>query len=190
MSATTPDESAAHPSSRRSRTKGIIAIAIGAVLLLGGGTTLAYWSTSQSLATGTINTGDLNLTATEPAWTLTAANGTVTTGVDPSAVKLVPGDVLSLTEKLNVVLVGDTIKADLSFVRGGTLDPAFATSVTLKNGTTTLTPTSGTTYRLTSSATLSATVSITFASATANRQLVNTTIQPSDLTFSLTQTPS
>jgi alternate signal-mediated exported protein len=178
------------PKPRRSRTKGIVAIAIGAVLLLGGGTTFAYWSTSQSLSTGTINTGDLNLTASGAAWTLTAANGAVTNGVNPSTVKLVPGDVLTLTEQLAVTLVGDTIKADLTLVRGSGVDPALATAVTLKNGATTLTPTSGTTYRLTTSATLTATVTVTFASTTANRTLVNTAIAPTDLTFTLTQMPS
>jgi alternate signal-mediated exported protein len=186
----TADAPTTRPSSRGPRAKGILAIAIGAVLLLGGGTTLAYWSTSQSLSTGTIDTGDLNLTATDAAWTLTAADGTTTAGVDPSAVKLVPGDVLTLTENLAVVLQGDTIKADLALNRGAALDSALATSVTLKNGTTTLTPTSGTTYRLTSSADLTATVSITFASSTTGRQLVDTTVQPSDLSFSLTQTAS
>src|SRR5690606_34041315 len=56
-----------------SRTKAIVAIAAGAVLLLGGGTNLAYWSTTQSVAGGAISSGDLNLQTTgSPTWWLTA----------------------------------------------------------------------------------------------------------------------
>ena len=84
--------------SSRTRAKANVAIAAGAALLLGGGT-LAYWSTQQVIATGTINSGDLNLVAGTGTWTLQGVAQTAPTPVtDITTVKLVPGDVLTLTQ--------------------------------------------------------------------------------------------
>lgn len=43
-------------------TKGTIAAGVGVALLLGGGTTLAYWNDSVNMAGSTIQAGNLQLT--------------------------------------------------------------------------------------------------------------------------------
>ncbi|MCC3269664.1 alternate-type signal peptide domain-containing protein [Arthrobacter gengyunqii] len=102
--------------------KGALAIGVGAALLLGGGGTLAIWNDSETTAAGSITAGDLQLSPVvggDGKWT--NAVGTV---VDLNTYKVVPGDVLTYTQKLNVKLTGDLMTAKLSmtqptFVNGG-----------------------------------------------------------------------
>ncbi|MBD8043069.1 alternate-type signal peptide domain-containing protein [Arthrobacter sp. Sa2BUA2] len=89
--------------------KGALATGVGVALLLGGGGTLAVWNQSQVVKAGTIVAGDLNLVAGEGAWTNAAG-----TPVDPASYKVVPGDVLTYTQELDVTLVGDLMEAKLS----------------------------------------------------------------------------
>ena len=92
--------------------KGALAIGVGAALLLGGGGTLAIWNDSETTASGSITAGDLQLSPVvggEGKWT--NAVGTV---VDLNTYKVVPGDVLTYTQKLNVKLTGDLMTAKIS----------------------------------------------------------------------------
>lgn len=92
-------------------TKGALSIGVGAALLLGGGGTLAVWNAEATVAPGTIAAGDLNITAGAGTWT-NAAGKTI----DINNYKVVPGDVLTFTQALDMTLVGDQMKAKLEFV--------------------------------------------------------------------------
>lgn len=82
--------------------KGGIAAAAGLALLLGGAGSLAYWSDTESLSAGTINSGTLTLaSAADGAWDETITN-------------IVPGDVITYTETFNIEAVGDNLEAELS----------------------------------------------------------------------------
>lgn len=161
-----------------SRTKAIIAIAAGAVLLLGGGTTLAYWSTTQAIDAGAVNSGDLDLTAGTATWTLVGSTGSVTVA-DLADVQMVPGDVLTITQPVSVTLEGQTILAELAVDPTGTptLPEGYAVETSLTAVTT------GDPAALTAAddgATFNAVVTVTFDSATAGR--VSTAPASVDLT--------
>lgn len=99
----------------RSRTKAIVAIAAGAVLLLGGGTTLAYWSTQATVNGGTVASGDLNLTLVDtPAWSLIPEGGVSAPVTDITAIDIVPGDTVTLEQDVTLTLVGENLVADLT----------------------------------------------------------------------------
>lgn len=89
--------------------KGALATSVGVALLLGGGGTLAVWNVSQTANAGTIVAGDLNLVAGKGTWT--NAKGAK---IDPAVYKVVPGDVLTYTQELDVTLVGDLMEAKLT----------------------------------------------------------------------------
>lgn len=106
----------------RSRLTGILAIGAGALLLAGGGGTLAYWATSASLEAGTIESGHLDLELGDGSWTLQGlASGPAVDLDDLDDVIIVPGDVLTLTQELDVTLEGDTLVADLTVDDSGLL---------------------------------------------------------------------
>ncbi|WAP51142.1 alternate-type signal peptide domain-containing protein [Arthrobacter sp. ATA002] len=104
--------------------KGALATGVGVALLLGGGGTLAVWNDTAASASGSIVAGDLQLNPVagnegKGIWT-NAAN----TVVDLTKYKVVPGDVLTYTQKLDVVLSGDLMAAKLTmtppaFSKGG-----------------------------------------------------------------------
>ncbi|QWC10969.1 alternate-type signal peptide domain-containing protein [Arthrobacter jiangjiafuii] len=108
--------------------KGALAIGVGAALLLGGGGTLAVWNDSETTAAGQIASGELQLNPVvggEGKWT--NALGTVV-DLDPTNAvadyRVVPGDVLTYTQKLDVRLAGDLMTAKLtmstpSYTQGG-----------------------------------------------------------------------
>ena len=75
-------------------TRAAIAAAAGTALLLGTGSTLAYWNANVSAGSASITAGQLKVTQTgTPAWNL-IHNGITTAGVTPANLKLVPGDQL------------------------------------------------------------------------------------------------
>jgi len=186
---------------RRTRTrrrgvngKAIAAIVAGTALLLGGGGTYAYWSTQTALTAGTVNSGNLALSLGTGSWTLKGVLGAVTPVTNLANVKVVPGDVLTLTQPVTVTLVGDTLVADLavtqtsSFVTGPAAQYVkVAVSVPGLGA-----QTSANTYRVTpaTAGTLTATVTVTFDGATPNQVGVNTAIDLNQLAFSLTQASS
>ncbi|WP_181032371.1 alternate-type signal peptide domain-containing protein [Arthrobacter sp. ZGTC212] len=111
--------------------KGALAIGVGAALLLGGGGTLAIWNDSETTAGGSIVAGDLQLTQVvggEGKWTNAAG-----TEIKLADYRVVPGDVLTYTQKLNVKLTGDLMTARLTMTqpafKNGGFNPADVTVV-------------------------------------------------------------
>jgi len=175
------------------RTKGILAIAVGTALLLGGGGTYAYWSTQQALTAGTVTTGDLNLGLGTPSWTLTGVLSPAAPVADPAAVRIVPGDTLTLTQPVTVTLVGNTIQANLAVNTGSIVPADVAQYVSVAFTAPGLgTPTGTNTYRVTpaTAGTINATVTVTFSSSTPDRIAANTAVNLNNITFSLTQASS
>ena len=188
----TPPPAAAKRSS--ARTKGIVAVAAGTALLLGGAGSYALWTTSVDLGTGTIESGDLGLTLGTAAWELDGLIGgpIAIPAADLNAVRIVPGDVLELTQTVDVTLVGDTIEADLT-VDAGTafasgdladhVDVALAIDgAAAANGTFRVTPENA--------GELTATVTITFDQATPALAGTDETLDLAELGFTLTQVAS
>ncbi|WP_300266888.1 alternate-type signal peptide domain-containing protein [Microbacterium sp.] len=172
---------------RGSRTKAIVAIAAGAVLLLGGGTTLAYWSTQATIDGGTISSGDLNLTLVDsPSWSLTPEGGTSAPVPDIAAIDIVPGDTVTLTQDVTLTLVGDNLIADLPV--GGVTVPTgiVPTAVTLTDGTGATFSGTGLTSDL-NGETVTASVAFQFDPATADRDLVTTDFVFDDVQLTLEQ---
>jgi alternate signal-mediated exported protein len=104
--------------------KGAAAAAAGGVLLLGGAGSLAYWSSTQTVPGGTINSGSLALsTPTCGGWTLdtleTGPPATFTDG-DP----LVPGDVLTKTCTFTISATGNHLRATLGVTEADFVEPA------------------------------------------------------------------
>src|SRR4051794_29804387 len=85
-------------------TKGALAAAVAAVLLLGGAGTLAFWNASSPVAGGTLTTGTLKLSDVEcePTWT---------EGADTDVALLVPGDTVTKECTADIELTGDHISA-------------------------------------------------------------------------------
>ncbi len=82
--------------------KGGIAAAAGLALLLGGAGSLAFWSDTESLNGGTVNSGTLALSSNaDGAWDETITN-------------IVPGDVITYTETFEIEAVGDNLEAELT----------------------------------------------------------------------------
>lgn len=103
----------------RARTKAIIAIAAGAILLLGGGTTLAYWSTTQTITGVDTTSGNLDFTPTSAAtWELVSEGGTVTAPLTATS-RIVPGDFIRMTQDVTLALDGDNLFATFTAVVDG-----------------------------------------------------------------------
>ena len=97
--------------SMKKTTAAAVAAAVGAVLLLGGAGTLAYWSDTETSAAQTISSGTLDLgTLADGSWKVT--NGTVVDAAYTGAI--VPGDKLTKTVNVPVTLAGQNIKATLA----------------------------------------------------------------------------
>lgn len=182
----TRSENRAAPAGR-SRTKAIIAIAAGAVLLLGGGTTLAYWSTQATVDGGTVSSGDLNLTLVDtPAWSLTPAGDASAPVADITAINIVPGDTVTLEQDVTLTLVGDSLLADLT-VGGVTVPTGILPAVV------TVTDDLGATFSgtgLTSDLdgeTVTVSVAFQFDPATSDRELVLTGFSFEDVQLTLEQ---
>lgn len=106
-------------------TAAAVAAAVGAALLLGGAGTLAYWSDTETSATQTISSGNLDLgTLVDGTWTVT--NGSVVKANYTGAI--VPGDTLTKTVNVPVTLAGQNINATLAVTT-----PAVNTSPTLSD---------------------------------------------------------
>lgn len=179
---------------RHGKAKAILAIAAGTALLLGGGGTYAYWSTSTALSTGSVQSGDLNLTLGTSAWSLKGVLGSAISLTDPTTARIVPGDVLTLTQPVTVTLVGNTLQADLAVTQAANFvsGPA-AQYVKVAVNIPGLGAQTGTnTYRVTpaTAGNLQATVTVTFDANTPNLVGVNTPVDLSKLSFSLTQASS
>lgn len=189
-----PTQTATAPAPRSRRGTAILAIAAGTALLLGGGGTYAYWSTQTALTAGPVESGDLDLSLGTGTWTLQGVLGTAQTVTDLSAVRMVPGDVLTLSQPLEVTLVGDTIAADLTAELGptftaGTLGANLDVELTIDSYGT---ATAANTYRIIESDSGAATaqVTITFDPATPDQVGTNQSVDLDDIAFTLTQASS
>lgn len=95
--------------------------ALGAALLLGGPSSLAFWSGGKSSATQQVQSGNLDLGSSSE---LTVTNATIKqcTPTCPSAAApytggpIVPGDVITTTVSVPVTLLGDNLQAEFSVV--------------------------------------------------------------------------
>jgi len=167
--------------------KGSASVALGAALLLGGGGTLANWNASATQAPGTIVAGDLNVVNGVGAWT--DRNG------DPvtiSTYKVVPGDLLTFTQDLNVTLAGNKMAAEIA-TSGITATNGFTpANVTVSAPVLTLGG-SAVSNPLTATGatqTVKATITFEFKAATAARADVNATYNFNNVGFTLTQVNS
>lgn len=100
--------------------KGAISGTAGIILLLGGAGSFALWNGTASAQAGTVQSGTMTIANTpgsSPAWTVT--HGGVTTPIASiGAFRIVPGDTLTLTQKVDISASGDNLSAILS------LDPS------------------------------------------------------------------
>lgn len=106
-------------------TKGALATGAGVLLLLGGGGTLALWNTDEAISAGTVRAGQLDLTPDGGgAWTVTntAAGVTGQAITDIDDYRVVPGDVLTFTQTVDVTLEGDHMEATLAITPGAVTD--------------------------------------------------------------------
>lgn len=108
-------------------TKAAIATGAAVALLLGTGSTLAYWNDSANIAgQDAITAGTLQLTATAtPTWTITHTNGTTSTVASIGAVRIVPGDVLSYSFPASITAQGQNLRFSVGLA-GGSIVPADA----------------------------------------------------------------
>jgi alternate signal-mediated exported protein len=97
-------------------TKGAIASAAGVALLLGGAGTFALWNGSTTVAGGTLATGTLSIASTgSPTWTDASSTVVGGTPFNPALQKIVPGDVLTLTQQVVLSTTGKNLKANFTF---------------------------------------------------------------------------
>ena len=194
MSTSTAPAPTPRPARRPRRTTAILTIAVGAALLSAGGGTYAYWSTQTALEAGPVSAGDLDLALGAGTWTLKGVLGTPQSVTDLSTVKIVPGDVLTLTQPIDVTLVGTTIAADLraqvgSTFTSGALGSNLDVALTVGGYGTATSPN---TYRLTpaNSGAATATLTITFKPGTGDRVGATQSVNLNDIAFTLTQASS
>lgn len=154
-------------------SKGALAAAAGAALLLGGAGSLAYWSDQATVPGGAINTGKLTLTddttggcAASP-WILDDAEAPAGAVFVAASDTLVPGDVLTKKCRYVVGAAGAHLRAAVSATGGaasGALSPALSVAASF-------TIDSAAASSITSAddgKVLEATISLTFAPASGN----------------------
>ncbi|MFB2582306.1 alternate-type signal peptide domain-containing protein [Herbiconiux sp. P15] len=92
-------------------TKGAIAAGAAVVLLTSGLGTLAFWSSSASVADGTLSSGYLSLSVQNPLW-YDISEGDAQP-FDPAVDTIVPGDVILYTADAVVAGEGRNLEATL-----------------------------------------------------------------------------
>ena len=101
-------------------TKALIAGGIGVALLVGGASTVSFWTDEAEGGDGVISSGTLDLgTPAGGGWEISHAgdgSGTATEPVefDPADDQIVPGDILTYTQSIPVTLEGENIKAEFN----------------------------------------------------------------------------
>ncbi|WAJ31916.1 alternate-type signal peptide domain-containing protein [Arthrobacter sp. FX8] len=167
--------------------KGTAAIAVGAALLLGGGGTLANWNDQATAAPGNIVSGDLKvgLNSTPGVWTDRAGTD-ITAKIKDGSYLVVPGDLLTFKQDLDVTLTGAKMAANITAsganaVNGFVGDSVTVSAPTLSIGTTPVA------NPLTTSKKVTATITFEFKSATTSRVDVNKTYNFNNVEFNLSQ---
>jgi len=136
-------------------TKAAIAGVAGVTLLLGGAGTLAFWTDTQAGSVVTIATGNLDLgtPADGSDWALQQnaadlpADTAEALSVPYIAQLLVPGDTLTKTVDIPIVLTGENNRARLDVTAAnaaGALDDVLSAEILTINGTPVTTPADGT----------------------------------------------
>jgi alternate signal-mediated exported protein len=171
-------------------TKGAIAGAAGIALLLGGAGSFALWNAESTVAGGSITSGTLNMTTVNSAvWTDTTTNKVI----DPSTFRIVPGDTITVNQKITITGTGDDLTATLTnngATLAGPLASALGTPTVVQTLTTSdNTPISGDTVTVGKlPVTVNATVTFTFPFGTvADNTSQAKTATLSDIKFTLTQ---
>jgi len=94
--------------------KAAVASGAGLLLLLGGAGTLAYWNDSATVSGGTITAGNLEIVDNgDGEWT--DQDDDV---IDLSTFHAVPGDVLTYTQTLDLIVDGDNLEAEFGITDG------------------------------------------------------------------------
>lgn len=106
-------------------TKGVIAVSAAIALLLGAGGTLTYWNDTANLGgSNTITAGTLTVVADgTPTWAITHTSGAQTTVADISAVRIVPGDVLTYTMPATITAQGQNLRFQVGLAGGSVAAP-------------------------------------------------------------------
>lgn len=167
-------------------TKGALGAGLGVALLLGGSGTLAVWNADQAGAAGTIVSGDLNLDGAPGTWTSNLSGAVA----DITAYKVVPGEVLTYTQPLEVTLDGDELTAKLTTTGAGVNNGFKPENVAVSGPV--LTSASGTVLPTTvldesSPSDITATITFSFLSSTSGRDGVNASYDFSQVGFLLEQ---
>ena len=168
--------------------KGAIATGVGVLLLVGGGGTLATWNQAQNASMGSVVSGDLNLVASNGKCT----NAAGTAIADISAYRVVPGDVLTYTQDVNVTLTGDLMTAKLAVTgvgADGTGSAAFggaatASATTLTKGTQIL---PDAILKPSDSGVVKASTTFTFKSSATGRTATNASYSLGNIGYALVQ---
>ena len=101
-------------------TKALIAGGIGVALLVGGASTVSFWTDEAEGGDGVISSGTLDLgTPAGGGWEISHegdGSGTATEPVafNPGSDQIVPGDILTYTQSIPVTLEGENIKAEFN----------------------------------------------------------------------------
>ncbi|GAA3950871.1 alternate-type signal peptide domain-containing protein [Gordonia caeni] len=99
------------------KTKGALAAAAGAAILVGGAGTMAAWNDNASLGSGTVSAGTLNIDQVGTGtWHWDNPDGEVFT---PGSDLLVPGDSVVYVGKYKISAAGTNLKATLTPEIGG-----------------------------------------------------------------------
>lgn len=173
--------------------KGALATGVGVALLLGGGGTLAVWNDTAAANAGKIVAGDLKLQTKPGVWT--NAKGSIV-DLDPTNnvadYVIVPGDVLTYKQSLDVTLVGDLMQANLTLNTAEVLSNFAPGDVTvagpvLKNATGDVLPNTILTPKTNGAITASATFA--FDNKSGNLSSAKAAVDLKSATYKLNQMP-
>lgn len=116
-------------------TKGALAAGAAVALLIGTGTTLAYWNSTVNVGEPTvISAGDLRLAQTSaPTWTIAHTDGTETVVADLTSVRIVPGDRLVFGAEYQIAAQGRNLDISAVITEGSIapVNPADTADVSL-----------------------------------------------------------
>jgi len=167
---------------------GALAAAVGAVLLLGGAGTLAYWNDDEAVPGGAIASGELKLgTPVCGAWLLDGAT-TYTTGM-----LIVPGDELTKVCTIDLIATGEHLGATLGITTAAFTGPAALTDELAASAVFTIngvTKTTITEADATGTGEISATLEVTFDGEGATNASQALTATLNSVTVTATQTHS
>ncbi|KRE91928.1 MULTISPECIES: alternate-type signal peptide domain-containing protein [unclassified Arthrobacter] len=168
--------------------KGTAAIAVGAALLLGGGGTLAAWNDQATAAPGSIVSGDLKigLNSAPGVWTDRAGTD-ITAKIKDGTYLVVPGDLLTFKQDLDVTLTGAKMAANITASGANAANGFVGDSVVVSAPVLTLGATDVVANPLTTSKKVTATITFQFKSGTTGRVDVNKTYNFNNVEFTLSQ---